>query len=201
MTCSYDNRPYLRHHGTISAYDNAGGQGVTDTAATLNLDTERLNTDDGSFVLASDVVTINSGGKYMFTYRATVDNAGKNEIEAWLERDQGSGYSEVDGTKIKLIGSAAVPPGITTITADTTLTTSHRVVLCNAASAAIAVTLPAAADNTDREYIIKKIDSSANAITIDANALEEIDGGLTAVLLSQYEAITVESDGSNWWIS
>lgn len=89
---------------------------------------------------------------------------------------------------------------ITTITADTTLTGSYIVVLCDASVVAITVTLPAAASNSGRRYFIKKIDSSANAVTIDANASELIDGDLTAVLTSQYEAPQIVCDGSNWHI-
>jgi hypothetical protein len=89
---------------------------------------------------------------------------------------------------------------IATITASATLTTSQTVILCDASSGAIVVTLPAASANTGRRYFIKKIDSSANTVTIDGNANETIDGELTSELISQYDAITIVSDGSNWHI-
>lgn len=89
---------------------------------------------------------------------------------------------------------------VNTITADTTLTTSYTVVLCDASAGAITLTLPAASANTGRMYHIKKIDSSGNAVTVDANANETIDGGLTAVVGEQYETITIVCDGSNWHV-
>jgi len=45
---------------------------------------------------------------------------------------------------------------------------------------------------------LKKIDSSSNAVTIDANSSETIDGALTVSLSTQYETTTLICDGSNW---
>jgi hypothetical protein len=87
---------------------------------------------------------------------------------------------------------------VNTITADLTLTTSHRFIRCDASSGPIVVTLPAAASNAGRKYCVKKIDPSVNPVTIDTNASETIDGDATAVIVSQYEEVSVVSDGSNW---
>jgi hypothetical protein len=87
-----------------------------------------------------------------------------------------------------------------TITADATLTASQTVILCDATTGAITVTLPAASANAGRRYFVKKIDSSANTVTIDGNASETIDGDLTATLSLQYEAVLVVCDSSNWHI-
>ena len=89
---------------------------------------------------------------------------------------------------------------VTTITADTTLATSQMVLLCDATSGAFTVTLPATASNSGRRYFIKKVDSSANSVTIDADGDELIDDALTAVLTAQYEAVLLVCDGSNWVI-
>ena len=74
------------------------------------------------------------------------------------------------------------------------------VIICDATSAAFTVTLPVAADNIGKTYHIKKIDISANAITVDGNGSETIDDGATAIITTQYECITVVSDGTEWWI-
>ena len=70
----------------------------------------------------------------------------------------------------------------------------------DATSASITLTLPAAADLGDTPIHIKKIDSTANTVTIDANGTETIDGDLTVVITDQYTTITVVSDGTDWWI-
>lgn len=89
---------------------------------------------------------------------------------------------------------------VNTITTATTLTPYYAVVLCNAVSAAFTVTLPPAADATGVRYDIKKTDSSANAVTIDGDGSETIDGNLTVLVNLQYESVPVISDGSNWHV-
>lgn len=73
------------------------------------------------------------------------------------------------------------------------------VVLADATSGAITVNLPAASgDNENRMIAVKKVDSSVNAVTVDGNASETIDGSTTRVLSSQYDVVMMVSDGSNW---
>jgi hypothetical protein len=85
-------------------------------------------------------------------------------------------------------------------TAAYTATADDRVILCDATSAAFTVTLPAAASSTGVVFYIKKIDSSANAVTIDGNGSETIDDATTQLLSSQYDCLTVHCDGTEWYI-
>lgn len=87
---------------------------------------------------------------------------------------------------------------VQTLTSTGTISTSARVVLCDATSGAITVNLGAAA--TYQDITVKKIDSSANACTVDPNSSETIDGGSTAVISVQYASISLASNGSNWFI-
>ena len=81
-----------------------------------------------------------------------------------------------------------------------TLTANNYLVLVNASSGDITVTLPAAASHTNRIYTIKKIDSSEHTVTIDANSNEKIDGEETIDLNLQYQYITIACDGDEWFI-
>jgi hypothetical protein len=90
--------------------------------------------------------------------------------------------------------------GVTTLSADTTLSSVHHTVLVSASGAARTITLPAAGSHTGRIYKIKKIDATANTVTIDANGSETIDGATTYVISAQYGSVTVVSDGTNWFI-
>ena len=73
--------------------------------------------------------------------------------------------------------------------------------LCDGTSAAFTITLPAAATAGDGfEIAVKKTDASANAITIDGDGSEEIDGATTLDLPSQYDVVVIRSDGTNWQI-
>jgi len=87
----------------------------------------------------------------------------------------------------------------TTVAAATTLGPSHDVLLVDATSGALTITLPAVSGSGERQYVIKKIDSSGNAVTVDGNASETIDGATTSVLSSQYDTVRVGCDGSAWW--
>lgn len=77
--------------------------------------------------------------------------------------------------------------------------TAGRIVLqCNCAAGAITVNLPTLAANT-AEFVIKKMDASANTVTVDGAGAETIDGGATAVLLAQYAAIDLIAGSSTNW--
>lgn len=81
-----------------------------------------------------------------------------------------------------------------------TATISDYTILGNAVGGAFTINLPAASSCTRRLYNIKKTDASVNAVTIDGNASELIDGALTQSLSLQYSSFTIQSDGTGWWI-
>jgi len=114
------------------------------------------------------------------------------------------GTTSDNGNKLQVNGSAWINGSfsspIKTVTAAYTLTSSDSTVLANASSAAFTVTLPDATTCSGREYVIKKIDSSANAVTVGVTGTQTIDGASSRSLASQYKYITVQSDGSNWYI-
>ena len=85
-------------------------------------------------------------------------------------------------------------------TAAYTATDRDQTILCNAGSGAFTVTLPAAQGISGRIYRIKKTDSGGNAVTVDGNASETIDGATTNVLSSQYDVVEIQADGVNWHV-
>lgn len=93
-------------------------------------------------------------------------------------------------------GSAlAVASKTTTYTA----TTSDDFIAVTTGSA-WTLTLYAASGNSGKVLRVKKTSSDVNALTIDANASETIDGALTTTIISQYEEIILICDGTNWHI-
>ena len=76
-----------------------------------------------------------------------------------------------------------------------TATTGTKIVKVTASGQT--VTLPTAVGNTAMLTFKLMV---AGTLTIDGNAAETIDGGLTAILLSQYEAVTIISDNANWQV-
>jgi hypothetical protein len=79
-------------------------------------------------------------------------------------------------------------------------TGDETVIPCDATSAGFTVNLPAAASYTGKQLKIIKTDSTTGIVTIDGNASETINGSLTTTLNTQYEAVTIACDGSNWFI-
>jgi len=77
----------------------------------------------------------------------------------------------------------------------------NKLLLCSASGGAFDVDLVAAATaGSGFSMMVKKTDSSANAVTIDPNGAETIDGAASFALSSQYDYALIVSDGSNWHI-
>jgi len=66
-------------------------------------------------------------------------------------------------------------------------------------SGTVVVGLPAAANNTGRVLIIKKI-AAAQIVRLDGYGGETIDGENTKDLASQYDSLTVQCNGTAWYI-
>lgn len=80
-----------------------------------------------------------------------------------------------------------------------TATVNDDVILVQTSSAWTLSLFPAAG-NSGKKITIKKTSSDFNALTIDANASETIDGSTTTTVNTQYEAIKIICDGTNWHI-
>jgi len=89
---------------------------------------------------------------------------------------------------------------VSSLSADTTLTAqnSPSVYLVDATSAVTTITLPAPAD-VKFPITVKKIDVSANNVTVDTPGSETIDGAADDTIASQYDSVTYVTDGSNWF--
>jgi hypothetical protein len=84
---------------------------------------------------------------------------------------------------------------VDTYTSSTAITNNQGVVLANATSGSVTITVPAATGNKGKIFNIKKIDSSANTVIIAA-ASGNIDGSSTRTLALQYDSYMLASDGS-----
>jgi len=78
---------------------------------------------------------------------------------------------------------------------------NEMVVLVDATSVDIVITLPAASTSTHKIYYIKKVDSTGHTVTVKGNATAEtIDGEKSIVIALQYQYIAIICDGSDWFI-
>jgi len=86
---------------------------------------------------------------------------------------------------------------VATVTADHTAVT-QSLVLADASGGPVTVTLPGPTSAT--VVTVKKIDSSANAVTIATPGSETIDGDSNRTLTAQWVAREVASDGTNYYL-
>lgn len=131
-----------------------------------------------------------------------------NDGALWYRSDTDKFRARMNGTTYDLATTADIPSIATsnkqplaTKTTTYTTTASDGVILCDATSAAFTVTLVTASGNSGLTQTLKKTDSSANVITIDANGSQTIDGSLSYALSAQYAWVTIVSNGSNWFIT
>lgn len=116
-----------------------------------------------------------------------------NEIETTITDDDT--HLPTSGAVVDYVNKTTTSVTTTTYT----LLSSDRTLLCDNSSG-VTVTLLAAATAGDGFTVTIKNVGSAGVITIDADGTETIDGSLTATLTSQYDALKLACDGSNWHI-
>jgi hypothetical protein len=84
-------------------------------------------------------------------------------------------------------------------TATYTATVTDDIIPC-APAADMIINLPAAATATaGKVYTIQKTNSNAFTVTIDPATSELINGAATLVLTTQYQSVTIYTDGSAWY--
>lgn len=86
------------------------------------------------------------------------------------------------------------------IDSDTTFLHGNRVILVDAATGAVQVTLPDPATMEGLFFHIKKIDTSLNYVTVITPGTETIDGSDEQVLSGPQDSMHITSDGTNWYI-
>lgn len=123
-----------------------------------------------------------------------IGSTGNDPVLATLTAGQGIKITNGAGS-ITITQSESV----VTKTTAYTLTVDDSVILCDASAGAFTLTLPAASTANGVVYRIKKIDSSFNAITIDPNGTELIEGQATASLPFPSNAIDLVCNGTAWY--
>lgn len=92
------------------------------------------------------------------------------------------------------------------LTSETTLdvTTHGTHILCDASGGVFTVHLPDPTDTTDdthanARFVVKKIDSSANAVTLDTTGTPNIDGAASVSLAAQWDTYVVWAAPDGEW--
>jgi hypothetical protein len=163
--------------------DNTGA--VTATGAISGSNLSGTNTGDqvisDATITTTDITTNNvSTSKHGFAPKAP------NDASKFL-----------DGTGAWSTASSLLPAS--TKTTSYTIVGTDVVILANAASGTVTVTLPAASSFTNYRFFVKRIDTSANSCTVTRTGADTIDGQ-TSITIDTYMSLAVLSNGTNWFI-
>lgn len=109
------------------------------------------------------------------------------------------GSSSNANSTMQVSGSLAM--SINTVTSNYTLTNTDNTVLANCSSAAITLTLPSPSNIAGRIYTIKKIGSGGiDKELVITPTSGTIDGGSSFTIYNDWTFVTLQTDGSNWYI-
>ena len=117
-----------------------------------------------------------------------------------------SGWVAEEGQRLSQRYQASGVGGAGGYTVTTETTTPYAAsagdyILFNLSGTNAVVNLPVAATaGANAQVGVKKIDDGTELVTVSGNGGETIDGSTTLDLLSQYEAVELICDGSNWWV-
>jgi len=163
---------------------------------TLNSGTIEAEEDAGAITIfdmpVSDAPT--AGDEMSATFKIDANNVFKIGAKA-------DGAGAVDSQFIQSYG--AIFRHITVVNAATydLLPSDDILNVTYTATGAVTITLPTAQCVAGRTIVIKDAGGNAgtNNITIDTEGSETIDGAATEVISSNYDSVTIYSDGSNWF--
>lgn len=194
LAASTTNHLYLLQNGT----------GTSNTTGTPPSNSVKLGTALTGVSSVSSVNVLRSSGRQAYVRGENMvagdpGSMGSIDLGDW-NATAADGF-QVFGT----LPSSALPAGggvlpQTTKTATYTATTSDYFIFCDATAGAMSINLPTAVGNAGKVLVIKKIDASANAVTIDPNGAELIDGGGTLAFNVQYTSYSCVSNGANWFL-
>lgn len=194
-----DNRPVHRST-TIPSFGAAGlaADVIAEITAAAGVTVDGVKMKDGYVVPSatageSGAIGVTGGDAYVHD-----GTAARKMVDA-ADKDVASGVvglnvsQQISAASTKFTGSN--PTGATTLIASSN--TWHK---ADATTAPFALTLPAASTCSGKIFIIKKSDASANAVTVTRAGADTIDGATTYALSTQYQSVTLISDGSALWM-
>jgi hypothetical protein len=206
---------------SVAGVGLAGGNGTALTIDMTEYTAQPIGVGDSFLTLDNDGSTeqrstVTALGTYMagdnITNTAGVLSVADSDIEAGIF----TVANFVDSSTIDF--TVSVGASVTAIVIDGSITEAKRsrttdavtgtqlltedINLCDATSVPITVTLPenGGTPGAGRVMVVKKTDSTGNAVTVSRQTADTIDGATSKVLYNQYETMTFVSDGANWFI-
>lgn len=209
--------------GTIDSYlqlniqnNSTGTSSSSDVVATANNGNETSNYIDmginGGNYSGGVMGAANDGYLYTMGNNFLIGTANTSKSIVFMT----GGTSQATNERMRIDGSGNVGIGtnaptstlqvtgslslsIVTKTGNYTVTASDHTIICSSGSTQT-ITLPAASTCTGRIYVIKKISATLISVIVDANASETIDGATTKTMMTQYDSMTIQSNGTAWYM-
>lgn len=103
-------------------------------------------------------------------------------------------------TAAGLLTGAGYQGSLVTKNSAYTITGNDEFIKADATSGAFNITLPTAIGRQGQTYTIKKVDATANVVTVNTTASQTVDGAATYLLDANNKWVTVTSDNANWLI-
>lgn len=155
--------------------------------ATVDQNTEQIN------ILTERLNTIEENSKNIeeLGTQVTLDTA-----SVLMVRLSGTSYQVSLAEIIAILNGFEIVETAVNITAD-----KRQFIKADATSGSLIIALEPAADTEGQTILIQKVDSTSNGITIDGDGIESISGDLTQLLATQWELLSIVSDGSNYNIT
>lgn len=199
---------------------NGGHQKITIRAGTATAGTAPLKFTSGTLLSSAEAgaVEFNTDSLYFTITTGAVrkkvaiyDDASGATGDLYY-RDSSGNFVRlpVGGTGKTLRVSGGLPvwsdadtnPAVATSTKTSgyTITGTDVVIFADATSGNVTITLPAAASFSGYNFYVKRIDGSSNTCSVARSGSDTIDGATSFLLDTQYFAVRVVSNGSNWFI-
>jgi hypothetical protein len=102
--------------------------------------------------------------------------------------------------KKDLLSSGSINSGNIDVITDAVynVTLTDDFIRCDCSLNSITLNLPTATNTRRLTYVIKKIDSTGNTVSIETNGSETIDNSDNVLMTQQFTALKITSNGSNW---
>ncbi len=150
-------------------------------------------------VMSRGVVTADASGtlasQALTNGQVLIGSTGAQPVAATLTA--GAGISVTNGAGTVTIAASGSPAAnLSTKLANYTMVSTDDVLLVNAVAGPVTITLLASATATSGKSLkVKKIDSSANAVTVVRAGADTIDGDTSYIFTIQYQAAEFIADG------
>jgi hypothetical protein len=175
----------VENHVSKLAIDT-GTQKVANSSTALEIGSAKAFLNGRGTTTEKNALTALAGMQFFDT---TLDELQWYDGSAWQSMSGGGGGG----------GSART---VSTVTGDTTVTTltGDRIVNVNATSGDVAITLPDAVASAGWCVDIKKVDSSANEVSLVGDSGQTVDGNASMELPEQNDAVRACAVGGDWFL-